>query len=578
MKPTFRSLLPILVLLVVFSSCSNKMPKEARLIPKDASAVIILDPGAMQDKLNNGGISVDTLLSRIFKHDSTDGKDKARIEEFRTNAGLDWTSKIYYFVQQEGNLNENATTSMTVMASLSDATKFEAWLKQEQETKEHPIEQGKDYSYMLLDDNVVISWNKEVAMTTIQHSIQKPTYDTVAMEFKIPEKKDLSAQVIKSVESYHTQGKDASLASVDAFKNMFKEKADGYFFTSSNSALSMMNGLLPLSLPKVEELLKDNYSTATLSFENGKIVAKSSSYTNPVLSNILKKYAGPTVNLNSLERYPSNNINGMMLLAVNPEILGGILKELEIEGLANGSLEKIGLQASDLYKCLNGEAALIVSDLGKGSLPDPQERKDEKGLTQKQENAKMIFHAAIGDKASFAKLMDKAVEAGYLKKEGSLYKGGELMSLLGIYMQADDKDLIVASDSLTYQQYAANTSRTSIDPNVLNQFKGKNGVLYFDIANTIAGFNKNNTTGDYNQSMRTAQETFKDVIGTSENFDGKSLKAVMEIRMQNEKQNSLVTLTSLLTDIAVDMRVASRRKQSDEHLFPAGVPALIRTN
>lgn len=578
MKPSFRSLLAILVLMVAFSSCSNKMPKEARLIPKDASAVIILDPGAMQDKLNNGGISVDTLLSRIFQHDSTDGKDKARIEEFRTNAGLDWSSKIYYFVQQQGSLNENATTAMTVIAGLSDATKFEAWLKKEDETKDNPIEQGKDYSYMLLDDNVVISWNKEVAMTTIYHSIQKPTYDTVAMEFKIPEKKDLSTAAKKLVEGYHAQEKGASMASVDAFKNMFKEKADGYFFSSTNNIVSMLNGVLPLSLPKVEELLKDNYSASTLSFENGKIIMKSATYTNPILSNLLKKYAGPTVNLNSLERYPSNNINGMMLLAINPEIIGGILKELEIEGLVNGSLEKIGLQASDLYKCLNGESALIVSDIGSGTLPDPQERKDESDLIKKQNNARMIFHAGVGDKVSFAKLMDKAVEAGYLKKEGASYKGGELMSLLGIYLQADDKDLIVASDSLTYHQYVSNTAKSSIDPNVLKQFKGKNGVLYFDISNTIAGLNRNNAKGDYNKSMLTAQETFKDVIGTSENFDGKSFKGVLEVRMQNEKQNSLVTLTSLLTDIAVDMRVASRRKQSDEHLFPAGVPALIRTN
>ena len=85
--------------------------------------------------------------------------------------------------------------------------------------------------------------------------------------------------------------------------------------------------------------------------------------------------------------------------------------------------------------------------------------------------------------------------------------------------------------------------------------------------------------GGYNHSMRTAKETFKDVIGVSDNFDGKSIKASFEVRMQNEKQNSLVTLTSLLTDIAVDMRVqAKREKDSEEKLFPGGVPAIIRTN
>ena len=44
-----------------------------------------------------------------------------------------------------------------------------------------------------------------------------------------------------------------------------------------------------------------NYSASTLSFEDGKIVLKGTSYTNPLLSSILKKYAGPTVNLSAID-------------------------------------------------------------------------------------------------------------------------------------------------------------------------------------------------------------------------------------------------------------------------------------
>jgi hypothetical protein len=80
--------------------------------------------------------------------------------------------------------------------------------------------------------------------------------------------------------------------------------------------------------------------------------------------------------------------------------------------------------------------------------------------------------------------------------------------------------------------------------------------------------------------MITARETFKDIIGSSDQFDGKSVKGNFEVRMQNEKQNSLVTLTRLFTDIAVDMRVQAKRETDaqDSRLFPGGVPAIIRTN
>ncbi len=580
MKSALRYILPMTLLMVIFSSCSNKGPKEAALIPKTASAVIVLDPGAMQDKLTSGGISVDTLFSRIFKNDSSDAEDRKRLDDFRNNAGIDWKKQLFFSFSQKGNPKDGNATIMNVMGGLSDATKFESWLKAQKEFASKTITKEKSYSYVLTEGNTALSWTDKNVIVTIYNHTQMASdvpYDTVNMEFKIPEKKNVEADLKKEVNTYYTQEKDASMAGVSAFTSMFKDKADGYVFTSSGSSLGALS-MLPLSLPKVEELLKDNYSSATLSFEAGKIVAKSATYTNPVVSNILKQYAGPTVNLSMIERYPSDKINGIMLASFNPEIFGGFLKQLEVEGLINGRLEKAGISLQDLYKSLKGEIAVVVSDLG-FSQPEPQQKTDEEDMMRKKPLGKMIFNAPVGDKASFTKLMDKVVELGYIRKEGNTYKSGELMSLLGVYMLADDKNMVIASDSLTYAQYMSNKSQAVINTEILNRFKGKSTVFYFDIANTIGGFMTNNAASDYNKSMRTAKETFKDIIGTSDNFDGKSVKGVFEVRMQNEKQNSLVTLTSLLTDIAVDMRVAAKRqKELEEKMFSGGIPAIIRTN
>lgn len=580
MKSALRYILPITLLMVIFTSCSNKGPKEAALIPKTASAVIVLDPGAMQDKLTSGGISVDTLFSRIFKNDSSDTEDRKKLDDFRNNAGIDWKKQLFFSFSQKGNQKDGNTTIMNVMGGLSDATRFESWLKAQKEFASKTITKEKNHSYLLTDDNTALSWTDKNVIVTIYKHIQMASdvpYDTVNMEFKIPEKKNVEADLKKEVSSYYSLEKDASMAGVSAFTNMFKDKADGYVFSSSNSSLGALS-MLPLSLPKVEELMKDNYSAATLSFEAGKIVAKSATYTNPVVSNILKEYAGPTVNLSMIERYPSDKINGFMLASFNPEIFGGFLKQLEMEGLINGRLEKAGFTLQDLYKSLKGEIAVVVSDLGFSQL-EPQQKTDEEDMTKKKPLGKMIFNAPVGDKASFTKMMDKVAELGYIRKEGATYKSGELMSMLGIYMLADEKNLVIASDSLTYAQYMSNKSQAVINTDVLNRFKGKSTVFYFDIANTIGGFMSRSSTSDYNRSMKTAKETFKDIIGSSDNFDGKSVKGVFEIRMQNEKQNSLVTLTSLLTDIAVDMRVASKKqKELEEKMFPGGIPAIIRTN
>ncbi len=571
-----HNFLLVFMVALVLTSCKNNTPKEAKYIPKDAGFVLVLDPQQMQDKLQKGGISIDTLISRVFKKDSSDAKDKAHFDDLRDNAGINWGNQVFLFMQQKKSADNSQANIFSLLGGLKDAAKLEAFLKKQDMMKGKEIKKEKDYSYVVMHDGVMVSWNDQQVIITMYNHTQKPVYDTVAMTFKQPAPAHTEAEMKKEVEHYYTQKVNESLADVEIFTGMFKEKADGYTYSSTNSSLAALS-MMPLQLPKLEELVKDNYVTSALSFDDGKIVAKSTSYTNQLLSSVLKQYAGPTVNLSMIENYPSQNINGILLAAFNPEIFGGILKQLEVEGLVNNFLEKSGFTSQDLYKSLKGDIAVIVSDLNIGGT-DPQNKHDELGMMKKKPIAKMILNAPVGDKASFTKIMDKAVAQGFLVKQNNTYKAGELMSALGLFMIADDKNLFIASDSATYREYIAKSSKAMINKEALDMFKGKSTVFYFDIANTLNGFSRD-SSGSFNHSINTAKATFKDVIATSDNFDGKSIKASIEIRMQNEKQNSLVTLTSLLTDIAVDMRVmAKKEKETEEKLFPGGVPAIIRTN
>ena len=553
-----HNLLLIAIVALVLTSCKNNVPKEAKYIPKDAGFVLVLDPQQMQDKLQKGGISIDTLIGSVFKNDSSDAKDKAHFDDLRDNAGINWGNQIFLFMQQKKTADNSQANVFSLLGGLKDAAKLEAFLKKQDLMKGKEIKKEKDYSYVAMHDGVMVSWNDQQVIITMYTHTQKPVYDTVTMTFKQPAPTNTEAEMKKEVEHYYTQKVNESLADVEIFAGMFKEKADGYTYSSTNSSLSALS-MMPLQLPKLEELLKDNYVTSALSFEDGKIVAKSTSYTNQLLSSVLKQYAGPTVNLSMIENYPSQNINGIVLAAFNPEIFGGILKQLEVEGLVNNFLEKTGFTSQDLYKSLKGDIAVVVSDLNLGGS-DPVNKHDEVGMMKKNPIGKMLLNAPVGDKTSFLKIMEKGVSQGFLVKQNNTYKAGDLMSSLGLFMIADDKNLFIASDSVTYKNYIAKSSKATINKEALDMFKGKSTVFYFDIANT-------------------AKATFKDVIATSDNFDGKSIKASFEIRMQNQKQNSLVTLTSLLTDIAVDMRLmAKKEKESEEKLFPGGVPAIIRTN
>ncbi len=576
MQFTFRLFLGSILLVSLLTACGNRAPKEAKYIPKDVSAVLVADPKNLHDKLEKSGINMDTLINRLFQRNAVDTAGRAKFYEIKDGAGINWNEKIFFFAMQNAEQNQSESNVLNLIAGLSDASKFEAFLKKQPYFLNKAVQKEKSYSYILINNESMIAWNESNVIGSIYQSKIKPVYDTVAMKFIVPEKANIEKEMKAEVNKYFTQKESESLASVEAFGKMFQSKSDGYAFSSTNRYLSIL-GSMPLQLPKLEELVKDNYIASTLSFEDGKVMATATTYTNPFVSSILKRYAGPTVNLSLIENYPSENINMIMMASFNPEIFGGILKQLEVEGLVNNFMEKTGFSSQDLYKTLKGDIAVVVSDL---QMPtkDVKVKNDSTLSIERKPLGKMVFNAPVGDPVAFAKIMNKGVELGYFTKIGTVYNAGNLMRFMGMYMHADEKNLIIASDSITYAQYVSNKTKAVISNDALNLFKGKSAVAYFDIANTIKGF-LSNQNGNYKNSLVTAKETFKDLIVSSENFDGNSLQGKFEIRLNNEKQNSLVTLTSLFTDIAVDMRMAAKKEsEAEEKMFPTGMPAIIRTN
>ena len=557
-------------------ACKNNAPEETKLIPKDALAVVSLNAHSLKEKLEADGITIDTLLSKIFEKDSSGKKDRKTIADLRANAGINWKEKIHFFIVKKKAADNSEITIMNVLASISDKEKLASFINTNNYASNKNIQESKTFNYLDSKENSMLAWDKDHLLAMFYTRSVKPYYDSVNMKFVIPEKNNSSKEMIEEATRLFTQKEDASMMSVKGFREMFKTNAEGYFFSSTNNLLGSLS-TIPLQLPKLEELTKDNYTTATLAFEEGKIVVKSTTYTNPFLGSILSKFAGPTVNLSLLEKYPSNNINAIVMASFNPAIFGGILQQLEVEGIVNEFLKQSGISSSDLYGAMKGDIAVIVSDLGIGTA-DPMKRKDELFLTKGKQMGKMIVNIPVGNKDNFNKIMNKALEMGTVQKNGKEYKGADLLRTMGLYLIANEQHLIIASDSITYTQYLASTTKSVINKEALNYFKGKSTILYIDVANTINGFAKDSTDGFHN-SMITAKNTVKDIMGSSENFSGGSIKAVFEVRMQNEEQNSLVTLMSLFTNIAVDARVqAKREKEMDQKLFPTGVPGVIRAN
>jgi len=158
-------------------------------------------------------------------------------------------------------------------------------------------------------------------------------------------------------------------------------------------------------------------------------------------------------------------------------------------------------------------------------------------------------------------VMQKAVETGFAQKTATGYRNGAGMTATSLFLMVDDKNFILASDSATYAAYIAGTGKATISADVLSKLKGKSTASFVDFTSlfTAAIAGVNDESGK--KALTAANNTFKNVIVTSDNFEDKSVKSYFEVNMVNAKQNSLVSTANFINDlIAIFKEEEAKRK------------------
>ncbi len=551
MNKKISQILFIVAVTIIISSCGKKAPKEAKYIPKDASAVVVVNPKSLEDKLKSGNLTIDSLMNRykdIFKELSAE--DKLKWDEFK-NSGVSFEDNIYLFVTQKGSLKDGTSSITNLMLNLKDEAKFEKFIKEQKEFKAEDLVKEKNFSY-LSENSFALAWNKDVVILSYAYFSNPTTAESFdSSGFYIePDKTKLKEKHKNEIASYFSLKEKESIASVSYFNDMFKSKSDGYLFSSTASALGYLSAT-PLNIPKLQELLQDNYSIASFNFEKGQVVMSSTTYTNPMLSSILKKYSGSKVNTHLIQYFPTQNLNGGVLISFNPEIFDGILKELEIKGMLEGFLTQVGLTSSDVFKALKGEFNIAFADfaLETKEVTTPNYDGTTYKSTQTNPSYKLIVTAPVGDKVAFAKLMNLGVSNGYFEKTATGYKISGLFAAAGFYFYADDKTLVFSNGEDVYNTYVANKTKSNINSNILSEMEGKSMAAYVDFNSILNGTTKGLKDTTALNAINLVNATFKNFISTSEGFSGKSFSSKVEVNLVNEKENSLVSIVNMIDGV-----------------------------
>ncbi len=534
MKLLMRLTLVLMAATALFASCKKAVPKQITHIPKEASFVASINSKSIQNKLVKSQITLENLLKNLTSpHDSAMEKGKKEWEDLK-NSGIDLDENLYISViQKSGGFGAGKASNVaSVVGSLKDAGKFEQYLKKKKEGIN--VQKEKDYSYVQDGDNMV-AWTNDlvIGLSYNKSYTGGMEYDSATGQFNMSKPQDASSATDLKAEmaSYISLKEDASVASIPEFRDLMQDKSDVSFWANSASSFSS----LPITLPRIKELTENTYTAATLNFEDGKIAVNSKSFTSKALSDIFRKYPSREVDLSLVENYPSNNVDGFVVLAFNPEIITGIINYLEMEGTADAWLTKTMGQTysvNDLVKSIKGDIAIVVSDFG-------MQNKDQQ-MSHGLPPVKILFNAPIGDKAKLNQLLDNLVKQQLLVKQNNQYGLNPSMRSMGVQLSVDDKNILFTTDSLLLSQYRSKSGTGGIDKGVLNDFKGKAYAGYVDIEKILNAFPPNDK--NFDSVLNSARQTFKDARGYADKYNDKYTEAHFELRMKDDKESSLVSL------------------------------------
>ena len=533
------------IAVIAFASCTNKNKlDQAKLIPKDASLVMVINTPSMEEKIKSDAfLKMDSVMkSVITKEDSI----KIKKQFGKLKDAIDLKEKFVFFMTQKLK-GKTPVININIIAVLKDAKTFESAIKENEDWKNITIKKTETFSYFLPDNKYAISWNDKFVMLSINPEKDGYSFDNTTGSFGMT--KADTVLFIKQITKYFTLAENESLASVKPFVDLIHENADVYSFSNTTYLTSYLS-LMPIQLVKLDSLVRDNYSTGTISFVNGKVESNGTMYLNKGLAELLKKYSGNSVQTNMLDAYPTQDINGFVLASFNPAVIGGLLKELDVETLADGYLQKAGMSTKDIYQSLKGDINVAFSDFKMVNNPQGF------GTTS---SAKYLVEATIADKENFHKLMDLLLPTGKIIKVGNGYTLSP--DLAGYaFLHTDDQHLVIATDAGVYKEYVSGKSKNNIPEDIKSAVKGKSFAMYLNIDNFLSGLDILSAKDTMiKNNIQRVRNTIKDAIVTTDNLKDGEIKSHGELRLKDNKQNSLIQLNNMIMEMVKSVSTSIKK-------------------
>jgi hypothetical protein len=565
MKSFFRLALLFAGAAFLFTSCSKKN-EEGKMIPNNATVVVQLNTKSLKEKLTWDDIKnanwYNMALAHYQEQYGAANAGMKKIFENPENSGIDLNNSLIFFVAK---INSGTQVEMVLEGSIKNADDFGQFNKSMDSSA--AIKKDGDLNMLTLHDKAVVAWNDKHFVYAFDADAARSRFAAmggVSNQSNAVPLLDKSATLLATCKNLFSLKQDSSLAENEKFTNLLKENGDIHAWVNSEEIMKSSSSLGMLGMLKLDVFFKDNISTYTVNFDNGKIDINHKGYAGKEFSDFLKKYSGGNINTDMIKNIPSQNVLGVLALNYKPEAIKELIKLLGMDGILNTYSGQLGFNLDDFVKANKGDLTLAVSDLNMKNVSYNNQNEISGDSTMPGTFTKpdfnILFSVSIGDKASFQKLLDAGKKIG-----GEMGKNDTSIA----YGQ-NDKVFAITNHQHFLNDYLAGNANNKYD--FIDKISGHAVGLYIDIHKILTALSAEKMDDpDHKQMMDESLKLWNNVYVTTGDFRDNALTGHTEINLMDQNTNSLKQLNHYFDTIAK----VEKEKGDKEKSEPAIPDSLI---
>lgn len=527
---------PILIVIAVagfFVSCKNSTT--GLPIPKDAAIAIHINASSLSSKLSWKEIRSTEWFKNA--HQSEDDSLQKKLMDDPEHSGIDIKSDFAFFIKKQGNGGY-----FVLEGNLKDAVAFESMVKKLHHNAE--VKKDGDISYVKEEGTDLLCWtsSKFIFMS------DAPFERTMNNSFEDYDKNRFHQDsLLVFTKSLLNLSSSSSLESDDRFTSLIKENGDVHFWMNMEQYMSSIIGMMGnnpmLSMMQgMSGMFEGSVTTATLSFDNGKITVKSKRYLSEKMQQVMDKVQYKNITADEVNRIPSKNVDAALIINYPPEVSKEFFKALGVDGFINGFLGRYNTNLDEVVQATKGNLILSVSDFGfttQNAMPGSQE-----SYSMPKPKVNMMLGLSINNKQTFDKLMSIAQQQ---------IKDSSMLSKIS-FKSNNDWFAISNSPEMVDQFLSGGNNKLAF----ADKISGHPFGAYIDLQKIIKGAQ----TSFYGNFMDTSVTSiWQDVVITGGNYGKGVVTGVFTVNLVDKNTNSLKQINQ-----AIDKMYQSQKKKQEEYL------------